>query len=250
MTLLKNVSFITPVVRVNNRQVNIDFYKQSLGMRLVSEENAIAIFSSYGQGKERFVIEESPSVRTRAVVGTKKLNTIVIKTSDANAIQSLLANGASVDNLFKGTNGYAFETVSPEGDRYLLHSEDDISQLEVADMPELTADDNFKGLPDFSFETIVINVPNEEKAKAFYQDTFQGQLPIDIQFMAAEGPDLEIEPQIAWDLEIIEMAVPVEMDLAAYKEELEAKGLEVYLDKKEKILVVSDLSKIELWFTK
>ena len=95
MTLLKNVSFITPVVRVNNRQVNIDFYKQSLGMRLVSEENAIAIFSSYGQGRERFVIEESPSVRTRAVVGTKKLNTIVIKTSDANAIQSLLANGAT-----------------------------------------------------------------------------------------------------------------------------------------------------------
>lgn len=71
MTVIKDAIFSTPVLRVNNRQLNIDFYIKNLGLKLVSEENAIAIFTSYGNGKERFVIEESPSVRTRAVQGPK-----------------------------------------------------------------------------------------------------------------------------------------------------------------------------------
>ncbi|TYK94094.1 peptidase, partial [Streptococcus pyogenes] len=118
MTLFKNLVFKTPVLRVNNRDLNITFYQKTLGLRLVSEENAIAIFSSWGQGQERFVIEESPSARTRAVEGPKKINTIVIKTAQPKDIEQLLAHGASYETLFKGEKGYAFETVSPEGDRF------------------------------------------------------------------------------------------------------------------------------------
>lgn len=79
MTLFDNIVFKTPVLRVNNRDLNIAFYQKNLGLRLVSEENAISIFSSWGQGQERFVIEESPAARTRVVDGPKKVNTIVIK---------------------------------------------------------------------------------------------------------------------------------------------------------------------------
>ncbi|SUN56115.1 C3-degrading proteinase [Streptococcus dysgalactiae] len=50
MTLFKNLVFKTPVLRVNNRDLNITFYQKTLGLRLVSEENAIAIFSSWGRG--------------------------------------------------------------------------------------------------------------------------------------------------------------------------------------------------------
>lgn len=250
MTLLQNAVFSTPVLRVNNRQINIDFYQKSLGMKLVYEENAIAVFTSYGQAKERFVIEESPSVRTRQVESPKKVNTIVIKTNDSKGIEQLIAHGAEVDTLFKGQNGYAFETLSPEGDRFLLHAEDDISLLEVIDLPELSVDDNFKGLMDFTFETIVLNVINEAESRAFYEDLFQGEFPIEMEFIQEEGPDLAIEPNIAWDLEILEVSVDKNSDLAALKAYLEENGHQVYLDKKEKILVVSDPSKIEIWFQK
>ncbi|CAM4224831.1 peptidase [Streptococcus penaeicida] len=250
MSLLEKSVFLTPVFRVNNRQLNIEFYQKNLGFKLVYEENAIAIFTSFGSGNERFVIEESPSVRTRAVEGTKKVNTIVIKTSDARAIEQLLAHGAEADALFIGPNGYAFETLSPEGDRFLLHAEDDISKLEVTDLPELVAEDDFKGLADFSFETIVLNVLNEEVSRSFYQDTFQGQFPVEMDFIEAEGPDLAIEPHLAWDLEILEVKVPEDYDLAAFKAYLEEKGLSVYLDAKEKVLVLSDPSLIEIWFMK
>lgn len=101
MTLMENITFKTPVLRVNDRDLNIAFYQNNLGLRLVSEENAIAIFSSWGEGQECFVIEESPSVRTRAVEGPKKVNTIVIKTNQPKEIEQLLAHGAHYDALLK-----------------------------------------------------------------------------------------------------------------------------------------------------
>ena len=45
MTLFNGVTFRHPVLRINNRDHNIDFY-QKLGFKLVNEENAIAVFSN------------------------------------------------------------------------------------------------------------------------------------------------------------------------------------------------------------
>lgn len=45
MTLFDGITFKHPVLRVNNRDHNIDFYKR-LGFKLVVEENALAIFSA------------------------------------------------------------------------------------------------------------------------------------------------------------------------------------------------------------
>lgn len=45
MTLFNGVTFRHPVLRINNRDHNIDFY-QKLGFKLVNEENAIAVFST------------------------------------------------------------------------------------------------------------------------------------------------------------------------------------------------------------
>ncbi|MGT2934510.1 CppA N-terminal domain-containing protein [Streptococcus castoreus] len=250
MALFENLVFKTPVLRVNNRDLNIAFYQKSLGLRLMSEENAIAIFSSWGQGQERFVIEESPSVRTRAVVGPKKVNTIVIKTTHPKDIEQLLAYGATYDNLFKGKNGYAFETTSPEGDCFLLHAEEDIKTLEGAELPIFEKDADFKGLSQFTFDIIVFNVPSEEQSRTFYHRLFGEQLPVAMDFIQENGPDLTIDPHIAWDLEILEFQVSENDDLLALKAHLEEDGHKVYLDKKHKVLVISDPSQIEIWFVK
>ena len=61
---------------------------------------------------------------------------------------------------------------------------------------------------------------------------------------------LEFTPHIAWDLEILEIRVAENYDLVALKNYLEEKRQDVYLDKKEKILVFSDPSQIEIWLRK
>ena len=127
MTLFDGITFKHPVLRVNNRDHNIDFYKR-LGFKLVVEENALAIFSAKNK-KASFIIEESPHPRTRAVEGTKKTNQLVVKLPNANELLAVLGNGVVVERLFEGDKGFAFETISPEGDLFLLHAEDDVATL-------------------------------------------------------------------------------------------------------------------------
>ncbi|MBF7094449.1 VOC family protein [Streptococcus sp. HF-1907] len=250
MTLFNAIRFNHPVLRVNNRDQNIAFYQKSLGLRLVSEENALAIFSAWENKETSFVIEESPSMRTRAVEGPKKLSQIRIKVFKASDIVALLGNGASASRVFQGKNGYAYETISPEGDHFLVHAEDDVADLVDIDRPELSADDTFKGLSDFTYEAITLNVADKGAAQDFYNQFFNSEFPVILVFNQAEGPDLAIEPNVTWDIEILECQVPKDYDLSALKDFMEAKGASVYLDRKETVLVISDLSKIEIWIEK
>ncbi|MBM7642510.1 CppA N-terminal domain-containing protein [Streptococcus loxodontisalivarius] len=249
MSIFENVYFNTPLIRVNNRDLNIQFYQENLGMRLTYEENAIAIMTGWENRERQFIIEESPSMRTRAVAdGVKKLARVRLKT-DAASIESLLARGVDATAIFKGKNGYAFEVKSPEDDLFLLHAEDDISCLEVTEEADFTAVEGFEGLADFQFDGFELNVPSQETAD-FYQELVADGLPLTISFTQREGADLTVEPNVTWDLEIFEFKLDESADMAAIKAYFDAKGLDVYMDKKETILVLSDPSKIEIWFRK
>lgn len=247
MTLQVKATFKTPVVRVFDKDANINFYKEVLGFKLVSEENAIAIFSSYDNPERTFIIEESPTYRTRAVNGTRKHHKTIIKVANASDIVALLGQGRAVDQVFKGANGYAFEATSPEGYTYLLHAEEDVTTLVAVEPDGFESPADFQGLSDFEVTQIILNVPDVAVAKAFYDDL---NFPLEMGFVQAQGEDLQVNPDTVWDLEYLEFEVAKDFDLAALKGEFEAKGLEVYLDKKETVLVISDTSNIELWFSK
>lgn len=90
-----------PVLKINNRKNNLAFYCQTLGMKDLLEEGA---FVSLGdQTKvEKLQLEESPSMRTRKVVGTKKLAKIIIKVANPREIEALLARGNKIDTLYQG----------------------------------------------------------------------------------------------------------------------------------------------------
>lgn len=64
------------------------------------------------------------------------------------------------------------------------------------------------------------------------------------------GSDLAVEPNLTWDIEILEYHVSEEFSLTQLKDYLESNGQIVYLDSKETVLVLSDPSKIEIWFIK
>lgn len=248
MTLFNGVTFRHPVLRINNRDHNIDFY-QKLGFKLVNEENAIAVFSTK-QRNAHFVIEESPAPDICAVEGDKKINRIVVKIPKAAEIEGILGNGIDVERLFKGKRGYAFETVSPEGDLFLLHSEDNIHELREIENKTFPENDDLKEVSEFHFESLTLNVADKAGTQAFYQTVFGGKLPLDLQFEQGNGANLTVDPQKTWDLEILEFKVPKNYNLKALADYLEAKGQSIYLDKKESVLVLSDPSQVEIWFIK
>ena len=328
MTQSGNFKFHTPIFRVNNRQENIDFYQNTLGFKLLTEENALAVFTDWADRNSLFVIEESPAYRCRAVKGPKKINKVVIKVSDPLEIEYLLArddhqakaifqgekgygfkllteeNALAVFTdwadrnslfvieespayrcravkgpkkinkvvikvsdpleieyllarddhqakaIFQGEKGYAFETISPENGLILMHAEDDLSTLKTVEYADVEEKEDFKGVSDFTVESLTLNVVDTAQAAFFYDNLFGEELPLSIHFEKAEGPDLQVSPDQTWDLEILEFKVAEDYDLVALHEKLEKEQFSSYLDTKESLLALTDMSNIEVWLTK
>lgn len=242
--------FNKPMLRVNNRDKNIAFYQETLGMKLLSEENAIVMLSAYDETNEKLILEESPSMRTRRVAdGVKKVKQLTLRYHKASDIEALLARGVAYTKLYKGKNGYAFEALSPEKDAFLVHAEDDIANLVPIEEGTFQGQPDFKGVSNFEVEQVTLRVP-DPSFQEFYTRLFDGELPLAMAFEFAEGKDLTVAPEETWDLEVLEFGCPNEYDLKALKAYFEGFGLAVYLDRSEKILVIKDKSQIELWFVK
>ncbi|GFH40607.1 CppA N-terminal domain-containing protein [Lactococcus insecticola] len=222
-TIFENVTRMVPVIRVNNRDLNLAFYTETLGLKVISEENALAILgakTAKTTDDARLILEESPSMRTRAVVGNKKLRKLVIASPEF-------------------TEG--FEATSPEGDLFEI-------------VPASKTDKS----DDVTLLDVQLNTRNVKDSLAFYVEGFEltekndtVKLPFGkISYFASSGEDLTANPDGVWDLEILEFRVPESIDLATVSDQLDALGLDYYVDKKGKILTVKDVQNLELWFVK
>ena len=240
---VNHVARIVPVIKVNNRNLNQDFYSKTLGMKSLLEEGAQLSLGDQTK-TERLILEESPSMRSRRVKGAKKLARLVIKVAQASEIEALLARGIEVDSLYRGEKGYAFEATSPEGDRILLHAEEALSSLHtVHDSPAFEVQFDFIGLSQFDVEKIELRVPDLQAVKAFYQPVSNVLDFLDVQ--EAQGEDLTADNTKTWDLAMLKCLVA---DFDVEKLSLIFAAQEFFVPKSKKFLVSQDRSNIELWF--
>ena len=76
-----------PVLKINNRRLNLEFYCYTLGMKNLLEEGAIVSLGDQ-TNSEKLVLEESPSMRSRKVEGPKKLAQITLKVVNPQEIEA------------------------------------------------------------------------------------------------------------------------------------------------------------------
>ena len=240
---VNHVARIVPVIKVNNRNLNQDFYSKTLGMKSLLEEGAQLSLGDQTK-TERLILEESPSMRSRRVKGAKKLARLVIKVAQASEIEALLARGIEVDSLYRGEKGYAFEATSPEGDHILLHAEENLSSLQpVQETPAFEGQDDFIGLSQFDVEKIKLRVPDLQAVKDFYQPVSNVLDFLDVQ--EAKGEDLTADNTKTWDLAMLKCLVT---DFDVEKLSSIFATQEFFVPKSKKFLVSQDRSNIELWF--
>lgn len=240
---VNHVARIVPVIKVNNRNLNQDFYSKTLGMKSLLEEGAQLSLGDQTK-TERLILEESPSMRSRRVKGAKKLARLVIKVAQASEIEALLARGIQVDNLYRGEKGYAFEATSPEGDRILLHAEEKVTFLQpVQETPAFEVQDDFIGLSQFEVEKIEFRAPDLQAVKTFYQPVSNVLDFLDVQ--EAQGEDLTADNTKTWDLAMLKCLV-TDFDVEKLSSIFTAQ--EFFVPKSKKFLVSQDRSNIELWF--
>ena len=240
---VNHVARIVPVIKVNNRNLNQDFYSKTLGMKSLLEEGAQLSLGDQTK-TERLILEESPSMRSRRVKGAKKLARLVIKVAQASEIEALLARGIEVDSLYHGEKGYAFEATSPEGDHILLHAEENLSSLQpVQETPAFEGQDDFIALSQFDVEKIELRVPDLQAVKAFYQLVSNVLDFLDVQ--EAQGEDLTADNTKTWDLAMLKCLV-ADFDVEQLSSIFATQ--EFFVPKSKKFLVSQDRSNIELWF--
>ena len=228
-----------PTLKVNNRRLNELFYIETLGMKPLLEESA---FLSLGDqsGIEKMVLEESPSMRSRKVEGTKKLARLIVKVENPSEIEALLARMDKIPQLYKGTKGYAFEVLSPEGDLVLIHAEDDIKDLKKVDETvTFSKDEKLQYLTAFDI-SVEINLPEETTSLLEKEEIENG-----LAFKQAQGSDLLIENNVTWDLSMLKFQVQT-LDLANLRQRFETVGY--FVPKSEKFFLTKDANNIELWF--
>ena len=228
-----------PTLKVNNRRLNELFYIETLGMKPLLEESA---FLSLGDqsGIEKMVLEESPSMRSRKVEGTKKLARLIVKVENPSEIEALLARMDKIPQLYKGTKGYAFEVLSPEGDLVLIHAEDDIKDLKKVDETvTFSTDEKLQYLTAFDI-SVEINLPEETTSLLEKEEIENG-----LAFKQAQGSDLLVDNNVTWDLSMLKFQVQT-LDLANFRQRFETVGY--FVPKSEKFFLTKDANNIELWF--
>ena len=240
---VNHVARIVPVIKVNNRNLNQDFYSKTLGMKSLLEEGAQLSLGDQTK-TERLILEESPSMRSRRVKGAKKLARLVIRVAQASEIEALLARGIEVDSLYRGEKGYAFEATSPEGDRILLHAEEKVTCLQpVQETPAFAVQDDFIGLSQFEVEKIELRAPDLQAVKDFYQPVSNVLDFLDVQ--EAQGEDLTADNTKTWDLAMLKCLVA---DFDVEKLSSIFATQKFFVPKSKKFLISQDRSNIELWF--
>lgn len=242
MTTNDQIIKTVPVLKVNNRRLNLEFYCHTLGMKNLLEEGAIVSLGDQTKS-EKLVIEESPSMRTRKVEGPKKIAQITLKVADPKEIEVLLHQAPQIHQIYKGKKGYAFTAISPEGDFFFVHAEDDVATLEViSDLPVFESQEHFVGLTQFHIEEILLHVPNKAKAEAYYQAI---SLTLSLAFKEENGPDLLVNNDVTWDLSMLKFSVE-SFDVDELSGLFE--GRDLFIPKSKKFLLTTDDSRIELWF--
>ena len=230
---------IIPTLKVNNRKLNETFYIETLGMKVLLEESA---FLSLGDqtGLEKLVLEESPSMRTRKVEGSKKLARLIVKVENPMEIEGLLSKIDSIHRLYKGQNGYAFEIYSPEDDLILIHAEDDRASLvEVEENPEFKTDLVSISLSKFEI-SMELHFPTD--IESFLEVSEVGA---SLDFIPAQGQDLTVDNTVTWDLSMLKFLVN-ELDIERLRQKFES--TEYFIPKSEKFFLGKDRNNVELWF--
>ncbi len=251
---IDNLEICLPGYRVLNREENLDFYREVLGLKVLHEENAEVFLAGHEAKEPRLILEESPDVAS--VQGVKKHGRTVIKAEEDEIEQLLAHNIDRVAHIYQVKDSWAFEAVSPENDVFLMVSVDDWSDLTEVSKVEVDFDEGeCLGLSDFTIKEVQINIAEKSVIGEYEkilglkaENNILDLHDLRLVFCLAEGDDLTAAMDEKLDLMLLRFQVSQSFDLAQFAENLSTDKL--YLDKRAKTLAIDIPHHMELWFTK
>lgn len=250
--ILENIVEVLPVYRVLDREKNLNFFRDVLGMKVLLEEGAMVRLGGQRVKEARILLEESPE--QRPVIGKKKHARTVIKADEKEIRVLLEKNLARISKVYQGPKGVAFEAYSPEQDLFLLTA-DEIEDLVEIDKEKVKEknEENFQGLSDFQLVQLELNVKQgnlpEFFSCLFNQESFEEVQGVTFIEKKGVGTDLQAAMDETLDIELLIFRVKKEFDLAEFAGGLSEK-VTSYLDQSSRVLSLEAPNRMEIWLMK
>lgn len=253
--ILEPITGMLPVYRILNREENLNFFRNVLGLKVHLEEGAMVWLGVQTSKASCFLLEESPGVRS--VNGAKKHGQTTLVAPAKEVTQLLSKNLAQVSKIYTDGTAYAFETRSPENDHFLICSEG-LSALTEMDKSQFTAVPvaDFAGLSDVKIKAIDFNVTDtalldflghllSDQATSTGLD-FKG---IDLRETVKTGSDLNAASDETLDMEFLMFTVADAFDLTAFAQKFKEEN-GYYLDKSGRTFSIEAPNNMDIWFVK
>lgn len=236
-----------PVYRVFDREKNLNFYRDMLGLKVLKEEGAMVELGGFEAKAARLLLEESP--RAREVQGTKKHGRTVLLAPAAELGALLAGHFREVEQVFSTAKGWAFEAISPEQDHFLLTSSEDLTSLKPVEKAGLKFEEiaDFEGLSDFKVLDLTINVQTQPALESLEEILGSKLCETHLSLKRAEGVDLTAPTAEVRDLEFLLLKVKADLDLAGLAKAFQG---DTYLDARAKTLVLYVKDSIEIWLVR
>ncbi|MCL2676948.1 MAG: CppA family protein [Streptococcaceae bacterium] len=245
-----------PAYRIDNRESNLQFFRDVLGMKVLLEEGALVSLGGCDEHETRFFIEESPDAR--AIEGLKKHKYTHILANKDEVAQLVIRNFHRFAKIYQSSEGYAFQALSPEHDLFWISSERDLNNLSEIDKSKLDIEvqADFVGLTDFSIAEIAINYSDKNIIDS-YQNLFPQWFKNDklefpfgtLTFSEEKGEDLSAPMDQTFDLEFFLFQVNQECQLEQLKSDYKNYS-EFYLDNRNNNLSFEMPNHLQFWINK
>jgi catechol 2,3-dioxygenase-like lactoylglutathione lyase family enzyme len=238
--ILEQIGEMRPVFRMSDRKATIDFFTSVLGLKLLKEENSMLHFGGGQTEQTRIICAVSPESLDFHAATSQKRHLLTILNYEQEELKGLLLHNLS--NVQRVTHsssfGYAFTTVSPDGDSFVVQSGEDPEIIELK-KESISADELAASAGEVSDIEVVSTMICSPNGQMFYQEKLGGA------FIHAVPMQFE-ESEDTWDIESAQFVLNPGVKLFDLVFKLDE--LDYLIDSETKTLIVNAPDGFELQF--
>ena len=258
----------TVALRVENRNLMIEFYRDIIGFNLKREENELAIFGNTKVKSELLWLEESPYAddHTGEIKKLQRLCLVIPSENEmADLAQRFVKANYPIKDALTDEESTGILVADPEGNQLEIYfgskkEHQNPVKLDLSTLAKKATGEFPQLSEDVHFDKIHLNTSRLKEQQDFLenviglkvQDETSGILALNggnfhVGLSAGEGGTLDLATDDVLGLDFLQFRVP-QADILALADHLKNSEIEFFIDRKQQIITIYDPTGIEWWF--
>lgn len=239
--IIEQIKEMRPVFRVSDRDATVDFYTTVLGLKLLKENSFMLEFGTHKIEQTRIICAISPeSLDFHKAEGQKRHLVTLLKIPQAELRQLIARYKDKIEKIYCSEAGYAFNTVSPDGDSFTVMTDESGPAIEIPKADLAISEDYYAGVTDMTVVSTMIASPD---AGDFYDRTLLVKY-----IHAVPIPGDSVSETDTWDLGAVQFKLKEGIELGELT--LDLTNLNYSLNDTTQVFTVTAPNNLEIQFIK